>query len=167
MDLFHKCQRFEAMLQVARAQNRFFYSRAIAPAASPVVRRKGRELINLGSSNYLGLTQHPAVKAAAIQAIRKYGTGSAGSRLLTGTSPAHLELEQQPAGFKGTEADEKARRAAGRLEQKGVFANPVVFPAVLTGRSIIRISLMATHTEEQLSIAADRFTKVGTELGVI
>ena len=167
MDLFQECQRFDAVLQAARAQNRLFYSRAIAPAASPVVRRKGRELINLGSNSHLGPTQHPAVKAVAIQAIRNYGTGSAGSRLLTRTSPAHLEPEQQPAGFKGTEADEKARRAAGRLEQEGTFANPVVFPTVLIGRSITRTSPMATHTEEQSNFAADRFAKVGTELGII
>jgi 7-keto-8-aminopelargonate synthetase-like enzyme len=63
--------------------------------------------------------------------------------------------------------DNKAYRATGRLEEEGVFANPVVFPAVPMGKSLIRISLMATHTEEQLSIAADRFKKVGAELGII
>jgi 7-keto-8-aminopelargonate synthetase-like enzyme len=63
--------------------------------------------------------------------------------------------------------DNKTYRATGRLQEEGVFANPVVFPAVPMGKSLIRISLMATHTEEQLNIAADRFKKVGAELGII
>ncbi|UCG43734.1 MAG: hypothetical protein JSU73_03715 [candidate division WOR-3 bacterium] len=167
MDLFQKCLLFDAALQAARTQNGLFHSRAIAPAASPVVRRKGRELVNLGSNNCLGLTVHTAVKAAATETIREHGTGSAGHPLLTGSSPAQLELEQRLAGFNGTEADEKACRAAGRLEQEGASARPVVFPAVRIGISIIRVILMATRTEEQLNFAAGRLTKVGTEQGVI
>jgi 7-keto-8-aminopelargonate synthetase-like enzyme len=77
-------------------------------------------------------------------------------------------------GYRGTPIlpvligdDDKAYNMAGRLEQEGVFANPVVFPAVPRGSSIIRISLMATHTEEQLGRAAEKFRLVGRELGVI
>jgi 8-amino-7-oxononanoate synthase len=104
LDLFDKCRQFDLVLQSARAHNRFFYSRAIAPAAAPLTIRDGRELINLGSNNYLGLTEHPKVKAAAAAAIAEYGTGSAGSRLLTGTTPLHLKMEQALAGFKNAEA---------------------------------------------------------------
>jgi len=104
LDLFAKCRNFDQMLQFVRAQGRFFYSRPIAPAAAPVTLRDGHELINLGSNNYLGLTEHPAVKAAAARAIEQFGTGSAGSRLLTGTTPLHLEMERLLAEFKGTEA---------------------------------------------------------------
>lgn len=104
MDLFAKCEKFNQLLSLVRAQNRFFYSRAIEPAAAPVTIRDGRELINLGSNNYLGLTEHPAVKAAAQEAIERFGTGSAGSRLLTGTTPLHLEMERRLAVFKGAES---------------------------------------------------------------
>ncbi|MFO7675250.1 MAG: aminotransferase class I/II-fold pyridoxal phosphate-dependent enzyme [bacterium] len=104
VDPFDKCRQFDAMLQVARSSGRLFYSRDILPAAAPVATRAGRELVNLGSNNYLGLTQHPEVKAAARAAIEEYGTGSAGSRLLTGTTPLHLEMERRLAGFKGVEA---------------------------------------------------------------
>jgi 8-amino-7-oxononanoate synthase len=104
LDLFDKCRQFDLALQSARARNRFFYSRAIAPAAAPLTTRDGRELINLGSNNYLGLTEHPKVKGAAAAAVAEYGTGSAGSRLLTGTTPLHIEMEQALAGFKGVEA---------------------------------------------------------------
>ncbi len=103
MDLFDKCRQFDFALQSARARNRFFYSRAITPAAAPLTTREGRELINLGSNNYLGLTEHPKVKAATTAAIAEYGTGTAGSRLLTGTTPLHLEMERKLAGFKGVE----------------------------------------------------------------
>ena len=104
LDLFDKCRQFDSVLQSARARNRFFYSRAITPAAAPLTTRDGRELINLGSNNYLGLTEHPKVKAATAAAIAEYGTGSAGSRLLTGTTPLHLQMEQALAGSKDVEA---------------------------------------------------------------
>ena len=104
MDLFGKCRQFNSLLESAKSRSQFFYSRAISPASAPVAFRNGRELINLGSNNYLGLTQHPQVKAAAIAAIDEYGTGSAGSRLLTGTTPLHEEMERRLAAFKGTEA---------------------------------------------------------------
>jgi 8-amino-7-oxononanoate synthase len=104
MDLFTKCQRFDQMLGLVRSQNRFFYSRAIEPAAAPVTLREGRELINLGSNNYLGLTEHPEVRAAARRAIDEFGTGSAGSRMLTGTTPLHLAMEQRLAAFKHAES---------------------------------------------------------------
>ncbi len=103
MELFDKCSRFAQLLGAIKAQDRFYYSRSIEPAAAPVARKAGRELINLGSNNYLGLTEHPAVRAAAKDAIDRYGTGSAGSRLLTGTTPLHLEMERRLARFKGTE----------------------------------------------------------------
>ena len=104
LDLFDKCRQFDLALQSARARNRFFYSRAITPAAAPLTTRDGRQLINLGSNNYLGLTEHPKVKAATAAAIAEYGTGSAGSRLLTGTTPLHVAMEQALAEFKGIEA---------------------------------------------------------------
>ncbi|MFO7649869.1 MAG: aminotransferase class I/II-fold pyridoxal phosphate-dependent enzyme [bacterium] len=100
MDLFDKCRQFDMMLQFVRARGRFFYGRDLEPAASPMTSRAGRELVNLGSNNYLGLTDHPKVKAAAIAAVERYGTGSAGSRLLTGTTPLHLEMEKRLAAFK-------------------------------------------------------------------
>jgi 8-amino-7-oxononanoate synthase len=103
LDLFDKCSQFDLALQSVKARNRFFYSRAITPAAAPLTTRDGRELINLGSNNYLGLTEHPSVKAATSAAIAEYGTGTAGSRLLTGTTPLHLEMERALAKFKGVE----------------------------------------------------------------
>ncbi|WP_054683981.1 aminotransferase class I/II-fold pyridoxal phosphate-dependent enzyme [Rhodothermus marinus] len=64
----------------------------------------GREVIMAGSNNYLGLTSDPRVKEAAIEAIRKYGTGCTGSRFLNGTLDLHLQLEERLARFMGKEA---------------------------------------------------------------
>jgi 8-amino-7-oxononanoate synthase len=64
----------------------------------------GREVLMFGSNSYLGLTTHPAIKAAASAAIQKYGTGCAGSRFLNGTLDLHIELENKLAAFVGKEA---------------------------------------------------------------
>jgi 7-keto-8-aminopelargonate synthetase-like enzyme len=64
-------------------------------------------------------------------------------------------------------ADEAVYRAVIRLQELGVFANPVVSPAVPSGRAMIRTSAMATHTQEHLDRAVDAMTTVGRELGLI
>jgi len=64
---------------------------------------EGKRLIMIGSNNYLGLTTHPKVKEAAIEAIRKYGTSCTGSRFLNGTLHLHIELEDKLAKFVGQE----------------------------------------------------------------
>lgn len=58
-------------------------------------------------------------------------------------------------------------RFCKRLEQEGVFVNPVVSPAVPPGQEMLRLSLMATHTEAQIDFALDKFQQVGRELGII
>lgn len=64
----------------------------------------GRRLLQMSSNNYLGLTDHPALKEAAMEAIQKYGVGSGSVRTITGTLDIHDELELELARFKGTEA---------------------------------------------------------------
>jgi glycine C-acetyltransferase len=64
----------------------------------------GKEVINLASNNYLGLANHPKLKEAAIDAVRKYGAGSGAVRTITGTMDIHMKLERRIAAFKHTEA---------------------------------------------------------------
>ena len=64
----------------------------------------GAEKLLLASNNYLGLVDHPRLKRAAQEAVERYGCGSGGSRLTTGTLPLHTKLEEELAAFKGTEA---------------------------------------------------------------
>lgn len=64
----------------------------------------GRELLNFSSNDYLGLANHPALKAAAVRAAEKFGAGAGASRLVCGSLAVHHELEEALAAFKGTEA---------------------------------------------------------------
>ncbi|MHB8319924.1 MAG: aminotransferase class I/II-fold pyridoxal phosphate-dependent enzyme [Acidimicrobiales bacterium] len=66
--------------------------------------RGSRETVSFASNDYLGLSAHPRVKAAAHAAIERWGTGSGGSRLVTGSRPIHRELEEALASFKSCEA---------------------------------------------------------------
>src|SRR5438128_2559780 len=63
-----------------------------------------RQVVNLSSNNYLGLTTHPKLREAALDAIRKYGVGSGSVRTIAGTMDIHMELERRLADFKKTEA---------------------------------------------------------------
>ena len=76
----------------------------IETAQSPKVKIEGKDFILLASNNYLGLCDDYRLKKAAIDAIHKYGVGSGGSRLTTGSYDIHKELENKIASFKGTEA---------------------------------------------------------------
>jgi 8-amino-7-oxononanoate synthase len=96
--LFDKCFRFEDARRIQDAGLYTFF-RVVDSAQDPEVVIGGRRMLMLGSNNYLGLTNDPRVKEAAIAAIRKYGSGCAGSRFLNGTLDLHVELENRLASF--------------------------------------------------------------------
>src|ERR1035437_6194031 len=75
------------------------YFRPISSAQGTEVMLDGKRVLMFGSNSYMGLTDHPKVKEAAIAAIRKYGTGCAGSRFLNGTLDIHLACEEKLAKF--------------------------------------------------------------------
>ena len=102
MGLLDKVYNFQTAKAVM-AQDLYNYFRIIESAQTNTVRYQGREVIMLGSNNYLGLTNHPRVKEAAQKAIEKYGTGCAGSRFLNGTLDIHIELEDKLARLVGKE----------------------------------------------------------------
>ena len=79
------------------------YFREIQSDQDTEVIISGKKVLMFGSNAYLGLTNHPKVKEAAIEAIKKYGTGCAGSRFLNGTLDLHLQLEKRLAEFVGKE----------------------------------------------------------------
>jgi len=103
VDIFQKCADAATYYAQVREAGIYPYYRAISSGQDPVVTHLGKELIMMGSNNYLGLTNHPEVKEAAAVALAMYGTGCAGSRLLNGTLDIHLELEEQLAKFLGRE----------------------------------------------------------------
>src|SRR6201981_776761 len=78
--------------------------RVLEGEQKPLADFDGKEVINLASNNYLGLTTHKALRRAAIEAVRKYGAGAGAVRTIAGTMKLHMELEEQIARFKNVEA---------------------------------------------------------------
>jgi glycine C-acetyltransferase len=95
----------------------------------PVARFDGREVINLSSNNYLGLTTHPKLRKRALEAIEKYGVGSGAVRTISGTMSIHMELEEKIAKFKNVEA--------AVVFQSGFTANAGTVQAILTREDVI------------------------------
>jgi len=104
-DVFEKARSHDRkeQLEAAKEADLLPYFRLMTSEAGPLVEMEGRETIMLGSNNYLGLTGDPRVKAAAREALDRYGTALTGSRLLNGTIPLHVELEREIAEWMGTE----------------------------------------------------------------
>ena len=89
--------------QRAKALGVYPYFRPIESDQDTVVTIQGKPVLMFGSNSYLGLTNHPRLKEAAIKAVEKYGTGCAGSRFLNGTLDIHVELEEKLAKLAGKE----------------------------------------------------------------
>ncbi len=103
MDLFAKCYDYYPIVERAKKTGFYPYFKAIQSEPDREVVIGGKRLLMFGSNNYLGLTTHPKLKAMAIKAIEKYGTGCTGSRFLNGTLDLHEELEAKLAAFFGKE----------------------------------------------------------------
>jgi 8-amino-7-oxononanoate synthase len=111
--------------------------RALAPTARDAlyVERNGRRLLSFSCNDYLNLTQHPAVKAAAIAATERYGVGSGASRLVTGNHPLYAELEARLARLKGTEA--------ACVFGSGFLANTGIIPALAGPDDLVLLDELA------------------------
>lgn len=136
MDLFNKCLEFTRADDI-KALGFYPYFRPIEENEGPVVQIEGRKVVMAGSNNYLGLTAHPKVKEAALDAIRKYGTGCSGSRYLTGTLDLHIELERRLAQFFGLEAV--------LLFSTGYQSAQGIIPTLVQGKSEYVISDRDNH----------------------
>ena len=100
-----------------------FRLRVLEDEQAPVCTFDGKRVINLASNNYLGLTTHPKLREAALEATRKYGVGSGAVRTIAGTMKIHMELEERIARFKNVEASV--------VFQSGFAANAGTVSAVL------------------------------------
>jgi 8-amino-7-oxononanoate synthase len=141
MDLFDKCIGFYNDPKVAQKygyptnprtiqkMGMFPYFIPIEHAEGPEVIINGKRLLMIGSNNYLGLTNHPKVREAAIEAIRKHGTSCTGSRFLNGTLQMHIELEERLAEFVGMEA--------ALVFSTGFQVNLGTIPAVMDAEDIL------------------------------
>lgn len=123
-------------LEDLRARHLYRPLRVMSSAQGPVVTLDGREVISLSSNDYLGLTHHPRMRRAALEAVERFGAGSGAVRTIAGTMTLHEELEAELAGFKGTEA--------ALTFQSGFTANTGVIPAI-TGPDDLIVSDELNH----------------------
>ncbi len=103
MDLFDKCHKW-TRAKVAMEAGLYPYFMPLDDTEGTEVTIGGKKLVMIGSNNYLGLTTHPKVREAAIEATRRLGTSCTGSRFLNGTLAWHLDLEQRLAEYVEKEA---------------------------------------------------------------
>ncbi|MHB1416955.1 MAG: glycine C-acetyltransferase [Chloroflexota bacterium] len=112
-----------------KEQGLYFKMRVLQGRQEPLALIDGKQVVNLASNNYLGLTTHPKLVAAAVEATERYGVGSGAVRTIIGTMTLHEELEERLARFKHTEA--------AIVFQSGFTANTGVIPALMGEGDII------------------------------
>ena len=119
-----------------KAKGTYFRLRVLEDEQAPECTFDGKRVINLASNNYLGLTTHPKLREAALEATRKYGVGSGAVRTIAGTMKIHMDLEEKIARFKNAEASV--------VFQSGFAANAGTVSAVL-GKEDFIISDQLNH----------------------
>src|SRR6266566_597385 len=112
-----------------KAKGTHFRLRVLEDEQASICTFDGKKVINLASNNYLGLTTHPKLREAALEATRKYGVGSGAVRTIAGTMKIHMELEEKIARFKNVEACV--------VFQSGFAANAGTVSAVLGKEDLI------------------------------
>jgi glycine C-acetyltransferase len=126
----------EAEIEDLKAKHLYRPLRVMSSAQGPTCVIDGREVISLSSNDYLGLTHHPRLRKAALDAVGVYGAGSGAVRTIAGTMSLHEELEAKLAEFKGTEAT--------LTFQSGFTANTGVIPTI-TGEQDLIVSDELNH----------------------
>ncbi|CDN42234.1 glycine C-acetyltransferase [Paenibacillus sp. P22] len=116
-------------LEELKRQGRYRLPAVWESGSGPWMEMGGRRILQMASNNYLGLTDHPRMKQAAIEAIEKYGVGSGSVRTISGTLDIHDQLERELAEFKGTEA--------ALVFQSGFTTNQGVFGTLLQPEDVV------------------------------
>jgi 8-amino-7-oxononanoate synthase len=138
MDILKKCYEFDRAKKAIESGLYPFFQALESTEGTEVV-MNGRKVIMLGSNNYLGLTFHPRVKAAAQKAIDDFGTSPTGSRLINGTLSIHVELERRLAAF--------MRKPAALVFSTGMQTNLGAISAVIGKNDVV-----VTDKEDHASI---------------
>ena len=118
-----------ADVEALREQNLYRALRVMTSEQGPEVELDGRRVISLSSNDYLGLTHHPRLRQAALDAVREFGAGAGAVRTIAGTMALHEQLEAELAEFKGVEAT--------LTFQSGFTANTGVIPTITDERDLI------------------------------
>ncbi len=136
-DVKRKLKFAEEEIKNLKKENRFIVPRILNSEQKPVSVIDGKKVVNLTSNNYLAMASNPEVKKAAIEAIKKYGVGSAAVRTIIGTMEIHRELEKKFAAFKNTEDS--------ILFQSGFTSNVAVCQTLMNREDYLLISDELNH----------------------
>src|ERR1019366_2284302 len=145
--------------------------RVLESESAAEARFDGKDVINLASNNYLGLTTHPKLREAALEATRKYGVGSGAVRTIAGTMKIHVELEEKIARFKNVEAcvvfQSGFTANAGTVsailgKEDFIISDELNHASIIDGARLSRAKILvfrhkdAAHAEEQLASVKDQ-----------
>jgi glycine C-acetyltransferase len=149
----------------------YFKLRVLEDEQEPVSTFDGKKVINLASNNYLGLTTHPKLREAALEATRKYGVGSGAVRTIAGTMKIHMELEEKIARFKNVEAcvvfQSGFAANAGTVsailgKEDFIISDELNHASIIDGARLSRAKILVfrhkdlAHAEEQLASVKDQ-----------
>jgi glycine C-acetyltransferase len=154
-----------------KAKGTHFNLRVLEDEQAPECTFDGKKVINLASNNYLGLTTHPKLREAALEATRKYGVGSGAVRTIAGTMKIHMELEEKIAGFKNVEAcvvfQSGFAANAGTVsavlgKEDFIISDQLNHASIIDGARLSRARILVfnhkdlAHAEEQLASIKDQ-----------
>src|SRR3954465_3353225 len=158
-------------LDELRQKGTHFKLRVLEDEQAPVCTFDGKKVINLASNNYLGLTTHPKLREAALEATRKYGVGSGAVRTIAGTMKIHMELEERIARFKNVEAcvvfQSGFTANAGTVsailgKEDFIVSDELNHASIIDGARLSKAKILVyrhkdiAHAEEQLKSVADQ-----------
>jgi glycine C-acetyltransferase len=154
-----------------KAKGTHFQLRVLDDEQAPVCTFDGKQVINLASNNYLGLTTHPQLRQAALEAIRQFGVGSGAVRTIAGTMKIHMELEEKIARFKNVEAcvvfQSGFTANAGTVsailgKEDFIISDALNHASIIDGARLSRAKILVfrhkdmAHAEEQLASVKDQ-----------
>src|SRR5215813_1273378 len=158
-------------LNELKAKGTHFRLRVLDDEQAPVCTFDGKKVINLASNNYLGLTTHPKLREAALEATKKYGVGSGAVRTIAGTMRIHVELEEKIARFKHVEAcvvfQSGFAANAGTVsailgKDDFIISDELNHASIIDGARLSRAKILVfrhkdiVHAEEQLASVKDQ-----------
>src|SRR3954447_5810083 len=158
-------------LEQWRVEGTYQRLRVLESESAPESRFDGREVINLASNNYLGLTTHPKLREAALEATRRFGVGSGAVRTIAGTMKIHMELEEKIAHFKNVEAcvvfQSGFAANAGTVsavlgKDDFIISDQLNHASIIDGARLSRAKILVfrhkdvAHAEEQLASVKDQ-----------
>ena len=158
-------------LDELKKKGTYFKLRVLDDEQAPECTFDGKHVINLASNNYLGLTTHPKLREAAIEATKKYGVGPGAVRTIAGTMRLHIELEEKIARFKNVEACEVFQSGftanAGTVsailgKEDFIISDELNHASIIDGARLSRAKILVfrhkdvAHAEEQLKSIADQ-----------